>query len=106
MRPVILSQTGVGISSPSPMDYRQGNFKIGFGVVVSGTVNYTVQHSFDDPEATYATDYNTDATWFDHAAVAALAVNADGNYAFNIRSVRIEVNSGTGTATATFLQGL
>ena len=105
MRPVVLSVTGAGVSKPAPMDYLKEDFKIGFGCVVDGTVTYKVQHSFDDPFANYPTDYNTDANWFDHETVVAESDNQDGNYAFNIRAVRLNITAGTGTVTGTFLQG-
>jgi hypothetical protein len=46
-------------------------FNVGFGVIVSGTVDYTVQHTFDDPAIGFT-------TWFPHSSVAAQAANADG----------------------------
>ncbi len=99
MRPVVVSKTGAGSSSTVPMDHYQSPFNVGFGVVVSGTVNYTIQHTFDDI-------FNASVTpvWFSHPTVAALAVNADGNYAFPVRAIKILVNSGSGTATLTAIQ--
>jgi len=101
MRPQYKSQTGTGSTTPIVVDHLQPDFKIGFGVVVTGTVNYTVQHSFDDPESTAGL---TD--WFDHADVAAQSADKDGNYAYPVRAVRLTVNSGSGTADLTLLQGV
>jgi len=100
MKRQIVSQTGSGSSSWVPVDMAQNQFKIGFGVVVSGTVNYTVEHTFDDMY-----DANVTPTAFSHADVAAQTANADGNYAFPVSAIRLTVNSGTGTATLTILQG-
>lgn len=99
MRPIVISKTGTGSSSVAPLDTYRNPFNIGIGVVVSGTVNYTIQHTFDDI-------FNSAVTpvWFSHPTLASLAVNADGNYAFPIRAIKILVNSGSGTATATLLQ--
>ena len=66
-------------------------------VVVSGTVNYTVQHAFDDV-------ISASTVWFNHPDVISLTANQDGNYAFPVRWVRLTVNSGTGSATMTLIQ--
>jgi len=99
MRPVVVSKTGTGSSSVVPLDHYQSPFNVGFGVVVSGTVNYTVQHTFDD-----IFDASVTPVWFNHPTIASLAVNADGNYAFPVRAVKVLVNSGAGTATMTVIQ--
>lgn len=99
MRPIVVSKTGAGSSSAVPMDHYQSPFNVGFGVVVSGTVNYTVQHTFDDVQ-----NANVTPVWFSHPTVAGLAVNADGNYAFPVTAIKLLVNSGAGTATLTLVQ--
>ena len=92
MTPVTISQTGVGNSAATKVDTFIAPFNIGFGVVVTGTVTYTVQHSFDGTD------------WFNHPDVAAETANADGNYAFPVLLIRLTVNSGSGTATLTAIQ--
>lgn len=99
MRPVVVTQQGAGSSATVPLDHYQNPFQVGIGVVVSGTVNYTIQHTFDD-----IFDAAVTPTWFSHPTLASLAANADGNYAFPIRAVKVLVNSGTGSATATVIQ--
>ncbi len=99
MRGVIVSQTGVGSSATIPLNPFDNPFNVGLGVVVTGTVDYTIQHTFDDVQNAAVTP-----TWFNHSSLAALTVNADGNYAFPVSAVKILVNSGTGTATATIIQ--
>jgi hypothetical protein len=92
-----VSKTGVGSSSALVMNTNISPFNVGFGVVVTGTVNYTVQHTFDDPAIGFT-------TWFSHPTVASLAANADGNYAFPVTGVKVLVNSGSGTATLNLIQ--
>lgn len=99
MRPIVISKTGTGSSSIVPLDTYRNPFNVGIGVVTSGTVNYTIQHTFDDVQNASVTP-----SWFSHPSLAALAANADGNYAFPVRAIKILVNSGTGTATATIIQ--
>jgi len=101
MRPQVISKTGTGSTEWIPLDYKQSPFNVGFGVVVSGTVNYTIEHTFDDMFDTAITP-----TAFSHSTVNSQSANANSNYAFPIRAVRITINSGSGTATMTLLQGL
>ena len=100
MRSVVVSKTGVGQTAVVPVDYLQANFGIGFGVVVDGTITYTVQHTFDN-----VLDSTVTPTWFDHDDLAGETANQDGNYAFPIRGIRINNTAGTGSTTLTVLQG-
>jgi hypothetical protein len=92
MRSVTLSQTGAGSTNGYVADSYISPFNIGFGVVVTGTVNYTVQHTFDG------------TNWFAHPDIAAETTDQDGNYAFPVLQIRLTVNSGTGTAAMTLIQ--
>jgi hypothetical protein len=99
MRSIVIARTASGSSSVAPLDTYANPFNIGIGVVVTGTVNYTIQHTFDDI-------FNSAVTpvWFNHPTLTAQTANADGNYAFPVRAVKVLVNSGAGTATATVIQ--
>lgn len=102
MRRIELTQTGAGATVVSPMNLNTSPFNIGFAVLVTGTVNYTVQHTFDD---VYSQTFNpSTANWFSHPTIAGLAANADGNYAFPVTGIRLLVNSGGGTARLVLLQ--
>ena len=92
-----VSQTGVGSSSAIVMNLNATPFNVGFGVVKTGTVDYTVQHTFDDPNVALS-------TWFNHPTVAAQIANADGNYAFPVTAIRVTMNSGTGTVILKLIQ--
>jgi archaellum component FlaF (FlaF/FlaG flagellin family) len=90
-----VAQTGTGQSDAVKI-LGHHNFKVGFGVVVSGTVTYTVQHTFDG------------SNWFDHDAtdlVDAVA-NQDGNYAYPVAGIRVNVTAGTGSVTLTTIQAV
>ena len=97
MKVQTVSKTGTGSSSALVMNTNQTPFNVGFGVVVTGTVNYTVQHTFDDPAVGFT-------TWFSHPTIASQTANADGNYAFPVTGVKVLVNSGSGTATMNLIQ--
>ena len=98
MRQQVVSKTGVGSSDTIPMNLDSTPFNVGFGVVVTGTVTYTVQHTFDNPWTT------TSPVWFDHPTVAGEIANADGNYAFPVAGIKVVVTAGSGTAQLTVIQ--
>jgi len=95
-----VEQTGVGTSGWIPLNHLQPDFKVSLFVEVTGTVTYTVQHTPDNVLAT-----GVSATAFDHDYLNGFTVSDDGNYAYPIRGVRINVTAGTGTATLKVLQG-
>ena len=97
MKVQTVSKTGVGSSSALGMNTNISPFNVGFGVVVTGTVNYTVQHTFDDPAVGFT-------TWFSHPTIASKTDNQDGNYAFPVTGVKVLVNSGDGKATLNLIQ--
>jgi len=98
MRRVIQAITGIANGATVPVDSRSTNFGIGFGVVISGTITYTVQHTFDDIYNPAVTP-----TWFNNAYAVAQTANIDGNYAFPVAAIRLITTAGTGTATMTAL---
>ncbi len=62
---------------------------VGFGVVVTGTITYDVQHTFDpDPTA-------GSAQWFTHLVATGKSANYSDSYAFPITGIRINVTAGT-----------
>ena len=73
---------------------------------VSGTVNYTLQQSLDDPNDPTNPTTAASMTWIDSAdtAVVAATTAQQTNYAFTPRYVRVLLNSGAGSATATIIQ--
>lgn len=103
MRPKVKTLTAVGSSGWIPVDQNKKPFSIGIGVKITGTINVTVEHTFDDP-------FNAAAvlaglTAFSHPTLVAITASADGNYAHPVRAVRLTVNSVSGgTAVATFIQ--
>ena len=97
MKQQTVSQTGVGSSNNIVINTNVTPVNVGFGVIVSGTVTYTVQHTFDDP----ATGFST---WFSHPTVVDETTNQDGNYAFPVTGVKLLVTAGSGTATLKLIQ--
>lgn len=99
MRPQTVTVSGVGTSAWIPLNTKQTPFNVGFGCVINGTATYTVQHTFDNVLA------GETATSFDNSTVAAETTNMDGNYAFPVSAIRLNVTASTGSVTLTILQG-
>lgn len=97
MKVQTVSKTGIGSSTPIVMNTNISPFNVGFGVIATGTVNYTIQHTFDDPAIGFS-------VWYSHPSVFNQAANADGNYAFPVTGVKVLVNSGDGTAQLKLIQ--
>jgi hypothetical protein len=74
--------------------------------VVSGTVNYTIQQTLDDPNSPTNPVTPNAVTWLstsDTAGVGA-TTSIQSNYAYAPVFSRVLLNSGTGSVTATFVQ--
>lgn len=97
MKVQTVSKTDTGSSSALVMNTNINPFNVGFGVIVTGTVTYTVQHTFDDPAVGFT-------TWFSHPTVVDQEANDDGNYAFPVTGIKLLVTAGTGTATLKLVQ--
>ena len=103
MRPIVQTLTdataGVLASNPIIMDYF-GQPEVSLQVVVSGTANWTIQQTLDNPNS------GGTATWFDHpdTNLVTQTVNRQGNYAYIPTAVRLQLNSGSGSATLTVVQ--
>jgi hypothetical protein len=97
MKQQTVSQTGVGSSNNIVVNTNVTPVNIGFGVIVTGTVTYTVQHTFDDPAVGFT-------TWFSHPTVVDETTNQDGNYAFPVTGIKLLVTAGTGTAALQLIQ--
>lgn len=82
--------------------------EVAIQVTVSGTINFTVQQTLDDPNDVASALYKNPAgvTWVNHpdSALAGATATAQGNYAYPPLFAKIVANSGTGTATMTVRQ--
>lgn len=99
--PKVISVTGLSSSLSAwdvfVPDYFVTPFNLGLGITSSGNT-YNVEHTFDNlaPPSTLA---STSATWFLHSTLAAQTANANGNYAFPVRGIRLNVTAGSSQAT-------
>lgn len=86
-------------------NYQITPFEIGMAVVVAGTINYTVEYTYDAIESAGALQSPSSVpTAWPHPQFTAKTANADGTLDNPLNAVRLTINSGTGTATLTFIQ--
>ena len=107
MRPVYLTaKATAGASAPCVLDQYLTPIDVMLNIQLFGNTgggsSYTVQYSNDDPFASYATDYNTNATWYDHPTLAAIG-SSDGVDKLDVpaRAVRLYTNTAGTGGTAT-----
>jgi hypothetical protein len=104
MRPIQVrvsdASGGAKTSNPAVLDY-YGRPEVSLQVVVTGTVNYTIQQTLDNPLEAGVTP-----TWFPHpdTNLVAQTVNRQGNYAYIPTAVRVLLNSGSGSVVLTITQ--
>lgn len=102
MRPIRTTVTGVEDGPVVVLDKYATPLNVGLVVVVSGTITYSVQHTFDDPFDENFTPGT--AEWIDHPILNGLTATQDSNYAFPPQACRLIGTAGTGTAELTVVQ--
>ena len=106
MRRIVKTIGSAATSVPMRLSGQNGNFDYSLvvGLTAAATLTYTVEFTTDDPEASYATDFATDATWLPVTGLDGLSANAASNLFVPVSAVRLDVTAFTdGTATLTAL---
>lgn len=94
------STFGLGSSLVFYPDIMQTPFAIGVGVVTSSSGStYSVEHTFDYTGS--STFISTAATWFGNSGLTSLSSNGNGNYAFPVSAIRLNVTAGSSTVVVT-----
>lgn len=97
---------GVGASQPLPLDIYVPNSRTTISVDVTGSANFTVQYTNDNPYGDqdlamngYTVPTPNPQPWFSHPAAALVAgsTNVAGSTDIVMRAVRLLTNSGTGS---------
>ena len=78
-----------------PMNHLAQPFNVGFGVRVGGTLTYSVEHTFQD-----IYQVGVSAVAFRHSDVSLKTANLDGNYAFPVFAIRLNVGTVAVSGTA------
>lgn len=97
---------GLGSSLCYFPDYMVRPFNIGIGTIVnSSAVTFSVEHTWDYTGSSVF--ISTAATWFPNTGITAKSTNTDGNYAYPVSAIRLNVataSSSTGTVTMKLIQ--
>jgi hypothetical protein len=102
MRPVYLTQTGVGTSPVCPLDHYLNPFNVGLSGSVQGSATYSVEYTFDD---VYSPTFDpATATWVTHGDLFGMTKTASSNLLFAVTGVRLKVTAGSGTVTLAVIQ--
>lgn len=97
MRVQTVSRTGAGSTDAIVINTNTNPVNIGFAAIVTGTVNYSIQISYDDPGVGFT-------TWFDDTTITSKTGNEDGSINFPVTGIKVLVNSGTGSVTLKVVQ--
>jgi hypothetical protein len=90
----------IGASTEVPLDQYITNFNVSIAVEVTGTVNYTVQYTFDDIFGGAPGPFN----WINFTTLTAQTANNNGTLISPVRAVRLLTNSGNGVAKMLVIQ--
>ena len=110
MRPVVYTITGGAgtqvVSRVCPIDHYVSPANIALNVVVTGSITYTVQYTFDD---VFAAGYDpANGNWTNHPTLVTQTTTKDSNISYPVRGIRVispASPSSSGTATLTIIQG-
>lgn len=96
---VKIGTNGVGSSAFVSLNYHAQPVNISVAAVVSGTINYTVQWTYDDPN-------KVTPTWWDDATAASKSANQVTVMNDPVFGSRVKINSFTapGSVTTTYIQ--
>lgn len=94
---VTVGTSGVGSGPWLIQNTNADPVNFGIGVVVSGTISFTVEYTYDDPNAPFT---GTFPTAFSITALAAKSANTDAALTQPVRAIRITQNSFTYPGTA------
>ncbi len=97
-----VTQTAAGSTAPVPMNQYVTPFNVALSAIVTGTVNYTVQYTFDN---VFASNYvPSSGNWTNHPSLTSQTTTLSSNIAYPVTAIRLTVNSGTGTVALTIIE--
>lgn len=91
----------VGSIAWQSVDWMRQPINVGFQIVVTGTVNYTVEYTNQDVNSLAA---GVAPTVFPHATLVNQTASQAGSFMQPIGFFRVTINSGTGTVALTYEQ--
>ena len=95
MRPIVITQTGIGTTAPVPLDRYISPFEVTLRCVVSGNPVYGVQYTYDDVFSVAPGSID----WLNSTAIpAGSTTSLQDNYDNPVSAVRINL-TGVGAPT-------
>ena len=103
--PALITTNGTGTSSIWFPDWMQNPFNVGIQCVVTGTATFNIEHTLDNIEIITSTNpfsgnanatTAANATWVANPGITSATTTINGNYAFPVRALRINVLSASG----------
>lgn len=101
MRRITKVYAAANSGDPVLLNFNNSVVGIGFVTQVTGTVNYTVNHTYDD-----LYDANVSPVWLPHGVANMIAATStqESNYLVPISGVQVVINSGGGSVRLVLLQ--
>ncbi len=97
---VTVGTNAIGASGLIPLDQYLTPFQVSLGIAITGTVNVTLEFTFDDVFA----DHPGPFTFVDHPDLTGVTADADATFISPVSACRLLTNSGDGTAVLRVLQ--
>ena len=97
---VEVGTNGIGASQTVPLDQYLTPFNVSLGVVITGTVDVTVEFTFDDVFG----DFPGPHSWIPHPDLTNITADADATFISPVSACRLLTNSGDGEAVLRIIQ--
>jgi len=97
---VEIGTNNIGASQTVPLDQYLTPFNVSLAVIITGTVDVTVEYTFDDIFG----DFPGPHSWTDHPDLTNVTADEDGTFISPVSACRLLTNSGDGTAVLRILQ--
>lgn len=96
---------GVGATFWKSMNYQVSPFSLAIACVVTGTINYSIQYTYDDFwTVTPNTGQGVNPTAFTDPILSAVTASGETTINNPVTGVRLLINSGTGTVAVKMIQ--
>lgn len=103
MRPIVVTQTGPGVSAWIPLDQYIATADVGLYTKLTGGTTYSLEYTDEDPFASGGILTDGSANVFTMSAFNAISTKKDGGLSYPARAIRIN-NQGPGAVRLTVLQ--
>jgi hypothetical protein len=108
MRPIYLTQTGVGTTSAIPLDHYISPFNVNVGMIIqSGAATFTLEYTLDDVAGPLYQNNQQAAppvTWLPFASATGLVASTVFPITQPVMALRLNVSASTGAVRLIVLQ--